>query len=84
MRYKIRNNLIIGRNNGKIDIFIPEKSIVFSLNETASFIFEKIKKGIDNKIIIKSLTKKYCIEDEQALIDLKSILQIFKKKKLIK
>lgn len=84
MKYKVKQDLIMGKNKGRIDIFIPERSIILSLNETASLIFEKLKKGIDAKTIVNLVVKKYKTTNKQALTDLKSLFKKLEKEKIIK
>lgn len=83
MKYKIRKDLIISKNQGKIQIFVPDRSEIISLNETAGFIFKRVKKGDYEKLIIEKMTKKYQINKKQAETDLKLFIKQLKKTNLI-
>ncbi len=83
MKYKIRKELIINKNQKKTQIFLPDKSEIISLNEIASFIFRRIEKGEDDYLISKKITKKYQISKKQAETDLKLFIKELKKIKLI-
>jgi hypothetical protein len=83
MGYKLKKDLIISKNNKRINVFVPEESIIVSLNQTASFIFNKIKKGMKNKKIIELMITKYNLTKKHALVDLTSIVKKLKDKKIV-
>lgn len=83
MKYKIKKGLIFEKKGKKIIIFDSNSSTLMELNETASFIFEKIKRRTDTEIIIKLMVKKYWLPNKQALIDLGALLKKLKKEKII-
>ncbi len=83
-KYKINKGFIVQKLDGKITIFDGEKSMLYTFNETASFIFQKIKKGIGEKEIIQALVKKYKIKEDRAKKDVKEIIKDLLVKKIIK
>ncbi len=83
-KYKLKKGLISEKLDGKIVIFDSDKSILYTLNETAGFIFEKLKKGIDKEKIVELLVKKYQVKRERVQKDLKDLIENLKKKNIIK
>lgn len=83
MKYKIQKGLIIQKIGGKITIFDSEKSKLYSFNQTASYIFSKIKTGISKERIIANLRKKYNISEKKAILDVEEYMKELKNKKII-
>lgn len=83
MKYKINKGFISEQLDGKKVIFDSEKSVLYTFNETASYIFKKIKSGEDDNKIINLLVKRYQIKSEKAKKDLYDLLVELKKKKII-
>lgn len=67
----------------KINIFDGEQSLLYTLNQTATFIFEKLKQGLDDKKIIDVLIKKYSISKEKADKDVREFIKELKKRKIL-
>ena len=53
----------------KITIFDAEKSVLLTFNNTATFIFDQLKKGVDTKKIITELANEFKITEEKAKKD---------------
>lgn len=75
MKYKINEGFISQKIGKKITIFDADKSILYSLNETSSFIFDKLKKGLTEKQILDSLLSNYLVKENDVKIDLKRNIQ---------
>lgn len=82
-KFKIDQGIIAQKTGGKITIFDGEKSILYSFNDSASFIFNKIKMGKNKEIIIASMIKKYKIDKDTAQNDLEEFINDLKKRKII-
>lgn len=67
-----------------ITIFDAEKSLLYTFNNTATFIFDKLKRGIDSKKIITDLAKEFEITEKKAAKDFDEFINTLKSKKLIK
>lgn len=66
LKYKINKGFITQKVGNSLTIFDPEKSVLFTLNETGAFIFSCLKKGLSRDEIINLVIKKYNIETSQA------------------
>ncbi|MCM8787884.1 MAG: PqqD family protein, partial [Candidatus Omnitrophica bacterium] len=67
----------------KTVIFDGEASVLYTFNETASFIFQKLKRGWDEDKIVSSLVKKYQVREERVREDFKQLVEELLKKKII-
>lgn len=81
--YKINKGFIIQKLGKKTVIFDPEKSVLYTFNETASFIFQLLKKSMNIEAIADNLIKKYQIKKEIALRDVRGVIENLFKKKII-
>lgn len=75
MKYKVNQGFIIQKMGRNIAIFDGEKSVLYNFNETAHFIFSKIKLGFEEEQIIGALVKKFNINFNKARTDLKVLLK---------
>ncbi|MEK7072371.1 MAG: PqqD family protein [Patescibacteria group bacterium] len=69
VKYKINKGFIVQKLGNKTTIFDGEKSQLYTFNQTASFIFDKIKKGLSKEEIIELMIKKYKISNIRAQKD---------------
>jgi len=83
MKYRINKGLISENLDGKTVIFDGEESLLYTLNETASYIFAKLKKGTEKEKILALLVKKYGIDKKRAEKDINELISALKKKKII-
>lgn len=83
MKYKINKGFIIQKLDDKTVIFDGEASVLYTFNETASFIFQKLKRGWDEDKIVRSLVKKYQVREERVREDFKQLVEELLKKKII-
>ena len=82
-KYKINKGYIVQKLDNKTVIFDGEQSVLYTFNETASFIFQKIKSAMDDYKIIEVLANKYSITASQAKNDLQRLIKDLKRKKII-
>ncbi len=83
MIYQVKKGYITQREDDNIIIFDPEESTIFTLNKSAAFIFDLIKKGAIKKEIISKVAKRYNIKLSQAQADLEEYLDTLIKNKII-
>lgn len=82
--YIVNKGFIYQKMEGKITVFDSEKSMLYTLNATASLIFEKLKKGGTVEEISSFLAKKFRIDVKRALSDVEECIADLTKKKIIK
>lgn len=82
-KYKINKGFIQQKLDDKIVIFDGEESVLYTFNETASFIFQKLKLGWHGKKIIEELVKKYQIKEKKAEKDVNELISDLLKGKII-
>ena len=82
-KYKINKGFITQKLDDKTVIFDGEESVLYTFNETASFIFKKIKKGEEKEKIIEMVEKKYGIKEDRAEKDFNELVADLKKRKII-
>jgi len=82
-KYKINKGFIVQKLDDKTVIFDGEESVLYTFNETASFIFQKLKLGWDKEKIIEDLIKKYQIKEKRAEKDVNDLISDLLKKKII-
>lgn len=83
MKYKINKGFIYEELDDKMVIFDGEKSALYTFNETASYIFKKLKKGVEKEKIIEMVEKKYDIKKDRAEKDFNEMIADLKKRKVI-
>lgn len=66
---KIKKGFIVQKVGDSLSIFDGEKSIMYTLNETGAFIFQKIKKGLGKDRVIRYLQRKYHVSEKQSRAD---------------
>jgi hypothetical protein len=81
--YKISKGFIVQKLGAKTVIFDGEESVLYTFNETASFVFQKLKRGWEEEKIIKRLVKKYQIKEKRAEKDVNELICDLLKKKII-
>ena len=82
-KYKINKGFITQKLDDKTAIFDGEESLRYTFNETASFIFQKLKIGWEEERIVGVLAKKYGIKPKKAQDDLNGLLKDLLRKKII-
>ncbi len=81
--YKINKGFIVQKLDDKTAIFDGEESMLYTFNETATYIFQKLKLGWDKKKIIESMLKKYKIKEEKLVKDYDDLVKDLLKKKIL-
>ena len=79
----MKKNLIFQKIGKETVIFDSEKSLLYSLNKTASYVWKKLKIKWNKKQIIDSLFKKYEASKSEIGIDYDKITKEMKKKKIM-
>lgn len=82
IKYKINKGFIVQKMGKKTTIFDSEESALYTFNETASYIFQKLKLGWEKKKIIEGLVKKYQGKKERVEKDFDGIFVELMKKKI--
>lgn len=83
-KFKINKGFIAQKLGNKLTIFDAEESTLFTFNETASYIFQKLKLGWDIDKIVEMLVLKFKIKEEKAQKDTLNFIKDLKSKKIIK
>jgi 6-pyruvoyl-tetrahydropterin synthase len=81
---KLQKGLIIQKLDDQTVIFDADESVLYTLNETAAIIFDKLKKKWDKEKIINFMLKKYDVKKERLEKDFDQLIEDLKKKKIIK
>ena len=81
--YQIKKGLISQKMDEETVIFDGQKSLLFTLNETGAFIFQKIKAHWPKTKIISTLVDRYGISDDKANKDVVYFLTKLTKLKVI-
>lgn len=84
MRIKIQKGFISQRTGKKVSIFDAEKSLLYTFNHTATFMFDRLKKGLEIPKIVKDVTKEFRVSEINAGKDLKEFIEDLKEKKIAK
>jgi len=79
----LKKGFVTQKVGQKITIFDGDKSVLYTFNPVATFIFEKIKKGMEEEEIVKLVSQKYEISEGIAAIDFREFINDLKKKKII-
>lgn len=59
MKYKVNKNIVLQKIDKGIAAFDVDRSLLYTFNETAGFIYKKIKQGWEEEKIVLALAKKY-------------------------
>lgn len=80
---KVNKGIIVQKTGKKTTIFDGEKSVLYTFNATASFIFGRIKKGQEASEIIEAVIQKYNVEKDVARRDYKNLVTELQRKKIV-
>lgn len=83
MKYKINKGFIVQKIDNELVIFDGEESVLYTLNETAAFIFQKLKRGLSEEKIVEAMVKKYDVDKERVKRDVRRIIKRLGKNKII-
>lgn len=70
MKITVQKGFITQRIGDKITIFDSENSLLLTLNSTATFIFDRLKKGLETKKIAADLANKFNVSEKDATKDI--------------
>ena len=82
-KYKLTKGFIVQVLGEELVIFDGAESRLFTFNETASFIFLKLKRGWNTDKIIQYMVKKYKVDRKRAVKDMEELLVELKSKNII-
>lgn len=82
-KYRVNKGFIVQKLDNKTVIFDGEESALYTFNETASYIFQKLKLGWEENKIIEAIIKKYGVKRERLDEDVRELISDLKKKKII-
>ncbi len=80
---KVKKGIVTQKNGAKITIFDGEHSAFYKFNETASLIFEKLKKGLSRQEILDMMVNKYDIARKTAEKDFDQLVKEMKLRGII-
>lgn len=80
---KLAKGLIIQKMSQETVIFDSERGILFTLNETAGYMFTKLKTKTPLIEIVKAVCKRYNITETKAKKDLDLMLKHLQRKKIL-
>ncbi len=83
MGWKINKEFISEKLEGKTTVFNGESSTLYTLNETGTLIFEKLKKGWNRNRISAYVSEKYDVPLAQAKKDVGEFLRNLLKNHLV-
>ncbi len=83
MKYKIKPSIAYRKINSEIFIVDSKNSYLHKINSVGSFIFERIKDGLDEEKIIQDLVETYDVGFKEAYLDVKEFIEELIKKSII-
>jgi len=83
MRFKIAKNLILQKMEEGLVGFDAVRSSLYTFNETAEFIFKKIKAGWNEEKIVLALLRKYDVNLPTLKKDVRALMKDLIKNKII-
>lgn len=83
MRLTVRKGFISQHTKNTLIIFDTEKSLLYTFNSTAKFIFQKLQKGIQLDQIPLLITKEFKITEKKARKDTEEFIKILEKKGIV-
>jgi len=81
--YKVNKNIIFQKIDKQLVGFDIDNSSLFTFNETAEYIFSKIKTKTEPARIASLLAKKYNVEEKDAVKDIQELMSNLKKNKIL-
>lgn len=80
--YKLQKGFVVQKFTKKLVLFDSETSTMYTLNETAAFIFNKLKAGFSKKEIVQSLTRRFSAAEKRATKDLEEAISMLIRAKI--
>lgn len=81
--YVLNKSFIVQQLGDKTIIFDGNDSVLYTLNETATFILHKMKRGLSKEEILKKLLQRYAVTQKKALADLENLFKILQSKNVL-
>ena len=82
-KYRLNKGFITQKVGSKTTVFSGEDSILYTFNNTASFIFNGLKLGWEKSKIIQGLVEKYGVKRTTAASDIEDFIKQLKTKKIL-
>lgn len=82
MKIKIQKGLINQRAGDKLIIFDTDKSVLYTLNKTAKFIFERLSRGVSEDAVAQQLSTEYDVTLNQAKKDVRQFIDALIEKRI--
>ena len=82
-KYRLNKDMISQKIQGNEVVFDTEKSTIYTLNETATFILKRITLKKSLQEIEKSIMQEYDVDEAVAKKDVQSTVSDFIKKKIL-
>lgn len=82
-KYKLKHGFITQKVGDKVTVFSGSDSILYTLNETAAYIFNGLKLGWEEKKLTARLVQRYGISAEQAAKDVADLVKELTKNSII-
>ncbi len=83
MKYFLNKGFITQKVGDKTTIYSGEDSILYTLNETASYMLNGIKLGWEGQKIIEKIVKIYDVKQEKAELDFKDFILDLRKARIL-
>ncbi|MCX6732685.1 MAG: PqqD family protein [Candidatus Roizmanbacteria bacterium] len=80
---KVNKNLIVQRLEDSVVLFDSDASVLYTLNESATFIFGLLKKKASKKDVILKMKKRYGLDEKKIESDFNEVLNEFIKKGIV-
>lgn len=80
---KINKNLIVQKLEDSIVLFDSDASVLYTLNETATFIFNELKKKTAKKDIVLKMKKRYGVDEKKIVADYDTVIADFTNKGIL-
>ncbi|MBI4974109.1 PqqD family protein [Candidatus Roizmanbacteria bacterium] len=81
--YVINRDFVAQKLGEDTIIFDGSKSILYTLNETASYVFQKIKIKQNNEAIVKMLAERYGMNENKVGKDVNKLISDLIKKRIV-
>lgn len=79
----VNKSILFQKIDNKLVGFDIDKSALYTFNETAEFIYKKLKVGAEEAKVAKQLAKRYEVEEKVALKDVIALVKDLKKNKIL-
>lgn len=74
-KIKLVKGQITQRKGNSIIIFDAEKSLLYTFNSTATFMFDRLKKGVTYDELLHNIIAEFSVDEKKAKDDLDKFIQ---------